>query len=237
MPVRRPGLLGWQPQVFAPELATDHGGRGRRHPERGRSARSRPRVAGRGARHRRPLPPKPSVRSGSSEAISRICPSLPRNPSLSGRCCACSVARTSVSADQRSVTCGACGSERAELHRRQAGRRRGRPAQRPGRSEHGRGLRHGTRLQCGGRRRRLSRRGQRVRDVARHHAQRAAASVAAVRRRHGVARRGDHRRRVREHRQADRADPHRGDSPGAGPDPVLRRRCPRCSKAAARAST
>ena len=118
------------------------------------------------------------------------------------------------------------GAQRNEPHRRRAGRGRRRATQRPDRSEYRRGVRQRAAVGRARRRPGLRRGGPGVRDLARHHPGRAAAGAAEAGRRDGGSCRGDHRRRVREHRQAGRADPQRGAPTRGRPDPLLRRRRP-----------
>ena len=90
----------------------------------------------------------------------------------------------------------------------------------------GAGGRHGAGVLGRGRRPGLRGRRGRVRDVARHHPQRAAEGAAEVRRRGRGPRRRARQARGREHRQADRAHRQRRDSADGRPDPLLRRRRP-----------
>ena len=69
-------------------------------------------------------------------------------------------------------------------------------------------------------------RGDRVRDLARHDAERTAAGAARIRRRPRGTRRRPRRRREPEHRQADRAHQERRDPADDRPGAVLRRRGP-----------
>ena len=127
------------------------------------------------------------------------------------------------------------GAPSAQLHRRRVPGRRGRADHRGGQPGDGRGVRDLAAVRPGRRRRRHGRRGRRLPRLARHHARRAPEGPAEDRRRLRGARGGADRRRVREHRQADRAHPHRGDPADGGPDPLLRGRRPDARRPADRA--
>ena len=85
-----------------------------------------------------------------------------------------------------------------------------------------RGIRSGAGVERRRRRRRAPRRAASVRWLARHHAQGPEPRAAAHRRRLRAACRGVRRARMREHRQADLADPERGDPAADRPGAVLR---------------
>ena len=100
----------------------------------------------------------------------------------------------------------------------------GRADHRPDRSQHRRGLRHRPAVPRRRHRRRLPGLGARLRELARHHAERAPARPAADRRRVRGARRGAGGDRVAEHRQAEAAHDGGGSASDVRPDPLLRGR-------------